>query len=416
MTIIFSVGWLIRVILLLAYFAQPYAWTTRELMLTGFRTVMFAIGSAALIFRLCSPMGMIWIVRFGGMGAFAEQAGIKQIGSPLMLTQIMFAISAGILLPSFKEFFFCCTVIFLVKPIAILLFGSDWCPHGIPAPCPGTDLQTLLLQNFCLVCTGIGVFYHLHSDARRDWLLSFEVFGPLNDTAPASSASVFTPATGPDALVPPCVDGAMETASSGAPPPVYGDLSARDDSPPCAAPADDEEALPLEQDAYFPPDERDAQRALFERERAAIAAAAAAVRARPPPRWALVPGAPGLGRSRSVRRALADGTGERLAVKLLPGPARAAHAELLRREAHHAMALGHPALAAVRGWAGAGEGGAGGGLCVATEYCGGGSVEALLLRARRPLAADAARRLAAQAAAGLGYLHRHRLMHGNLKV
>ncbi len=143
------------------------------------------VSSAAFLFRIFPPIVLLWIIRLAWFGALAEQAGINQIESTFMYAPILYTVSAGLILPSFKEFVFCCTATFLVKPVLLVLAGNDGCPTGIPAPCPGRDFQSVLVQNICLICTGIGVFYHLHSDARRDWLLLFETFGPLNDTVPA---------------------------------------------------------------------------------------------------------------------------------------------------------------------------------------------------------------------------------------
>ena len=115
------------------------------------------------------------MIRLAFLTAIAEQAGINQMDSTVMYSPIIFITSAGVIVPSFREFVFYCVVTLLAKPATLFLAGNDGCPSGIPAPCPGKDIQTVLLQNICLICTGIGVFYHLHSDARRDWLLSYEV-------------------------------------------------------------------------------------------------------------------------------------------------------------------------------------------------------------------------------------------------
>ena len=59
----------------------------------------------------------------------------------------------------------------------------------------GIDLQAVLVQNISPSCTAIAAFYHVASDRRRSRLLSCGIFGPLNDTGPAS-ASKLAPADG----------------------------------------------------------------------------------------------------------------------------------------------------------------------------------------------------------------------------
>ena len=365
LTMIINFSWVIRVIVLVLRAVSPYDWTTREAIVSIFRIFLMLIGNMVLSFEWSSSTKvwlsrkLLWLVRLGFFPAFAEQAGVNQHDSMFMYYPIIFILVAGIALPSFEEFFGFCLAVFLVKPVAIIGFGSGGCPAGIPPPCPGRDLQTVLIQNSCFALMAIGVFYHVFSDIRRSWLLSFEMFGPLNRSIPVSAS---IPLPDPGASGPPPIDGdpAQKAAAAASPA-----------DPPADEDDGGEERGSLERDHYFPADQRAEQMDLWRREAAEIRARAGAARAAPPPRLTLAPG--GGGRGARVHRALDADTGERLAVKFLPGGP--AHARFLRREVRRARALAHPNLAAVRGGGGGSEsigGGWGARLRVVSEYCGGG--------------------------------------------
>ena len=373
--VVMSCAWTLRIVFLAVRLVFPYEWTRTELLLTSVRILMMTFCTSAICFELSGQTKVwfsrfvIWTTRFAPIVAFSEQAGVQQDDSTILFVPLMFTTMTGLLLPSFVEYVSYISILYLVKPAAIIVMGSNGCPRGISAPCPGKDFQTVFIQNICLFFTAIGVFYHVHSDTRRRWLLSFEVFGPLNIVFPASEIQLSSAGKGSKTDT--------EVAVI-----VWSDL---------------------QKDEYFPTNQREEQRELWQQERAEIDSRAQ-VAAAEPGGWKRLGGPLG---GRTHRGADAD-SGERLALKTLPGGA--AHAAFLLREAARARALAHPALVPVRG--GAWRGGA---LWLATDYCGGGSVEALLRRAGRPLEPTLARWLGQQAGSGVAYLHRHGLLHGNLK-
>ena len=190
---VFIFSWILRMFLILTRLVFPYEWTYHEIALISLRIILSIAGLLSVTYEwdgqsnLMFASLMMWVVRIAFFAASAEQSGIQQMDSSLMYYPIMITVSGGLILPSFREFATYTTIMFLLKPTAIIVIGSKGCPKGIQDPCPGQDLQTVLVQNCCLICTAIGVFSQVHSDARRSWLLSFECFGLLNDVAPASA-------------------------------------------------------------------------------------------------------------------------------------------------------------------------------------------------------------------------------------
>ena len=320
---------------------------------------------------------LTWVPRIGCC-IYMYGEGAQQDESTILLLPITATCFLGALLPSFLEFVGWASLVFMLKPFYILLMGSNGCPRGTPSPCPGRDFPTVLVQNSGLLLIIIGVFYHFFSDTRRHWLLSFEVFGPLNELGPSSASQIPTAGSGR------ILRDRMDENGMGLTTTAPANLNAQVDG-----------AVELDHDTYFPPEGRTAQLETWRQERAAIAAR---MEEAPVQGWRRAHGKLG-GR---VYKAVDTETGDRLALKILPGGV--AHGAFFLREARRARALAHPSLAAVRG--GEVRGGA---LCLLVEYCGGGSVQALLRGAGAPLAAEVAREMGRQAAAGLAYLHRHRV-------
>ena len=293
-------------------------------------------------------------------------------------------------IPSFGEFAFYTVSVFSTRPVMMLALGNNGCSDGADVPCQGSDFETVSFQNLCLICTAVFAFYHIASDRRRDWLNSFEIFGPLNDVGPAYAAKLTHSLTKSAA----CsyrkefLDGGIAHSES------TGTRNAG-------------VSYDLETDSYFPAEERAEQLQLWRSELEAIATRATDAQGRPTPRWKRLRGASA---SSPVHLAADQDTGERLAAKILPGGP--AHAAFVRNEALRMQSLSHPGLAGVLG------GGARGTrwVWILAEYCDGGSVEALLRRRRGPLQAEEAGRLGRQAGEAVAYLHRHGLLHGNLKV
>ena len=197
----FSITLVFRFILIVFRNLFAYRWTIQETAFTLFR-MMFTL--MLIVLLLCRwsqtaktqiAIAVIWMFRFGVLPVCAEQAGFTKFDTLNMFYPVMFTVTAGIIFPSFKEFIAYTVLIFLVKPAAIILLGADGCPKGIQAPCPDTDLQTVLIQNTFLVCMTFGIFCQIHSDLRHHWLLSFHVFGPLNEFGPVTAIEGRDPET-----------------------------------------------------------------------------------------------------------------------------------------------------------------------------------------------------------------------------
>ena len=325
----------------------------------GFRIMVHVI---VCIFLFCSRSRLAkfrsariltWVVRWVGFTlGCTEQAGLNNLDSTVIIHPVIITVAVGVVSPVFKNFILCTVIIFAVKPVFIILDTGHGCPNGSPRPCQGGDLRTVLINNAFLLCMALGVFYQVNSD-----LLSFEVF-------------------------------------------VSSDFSDTSDADEVAPPADS-----LNHDTYFPIAERAEQIELWRREAADMSARSVANPLQPALWWKCV-GGRGVG-GRLLRAVDADGN--RLVLKTLPAPP--ALAPFLRREARRARSLAHPGLLAVLSveW-GRGT------MRVVVEYCSRGSVEDVLVRSRRPLEGELARALARQAVEAVAYLHRHRVMHGNLKV
>lgn len=196
---VFLFSWFLRIVLIMIRLVFPYEWTVQEIALICLRIVLSIAGLTIVTYNKWDARSnirlanlMIWVIRFAFVAASAEQSGIQQMDSSFMYYPIIITVSGGVILPSIREFVALTSTAFFVKPAAIFFYGSNGCPKGIESPCPGQDLQTVLVQNFCLTCTAVGVFFHVHSDARRRWLLSFETFGMLNDVGPASAAIILS--------------------------------------------------------------------------------------------------------------------------------------------------------------------------------------------------------------------------------
>ena len=361
-------------------------WAWKELALMLFRLFLQFLLSLGVFIdwsgrvKALISRAMIWLPRIGCMGVLAEQAGLYQNDSSILFFLLSYTLFVGLLIPSFREFVLCVSAVYMVKPFSILMTGSHGCPRGHPAPCPGNDFQTVLVQNICLLTVVIGVFYYAFSDARRQWLLSFEVFGQLNELGPAFANQIVGAEIGKTKSR--C---AVEAGALGA-----GEGVSTDE--------EEEHVVALDRDPYFSPEERAQQLETWQRERVDIAARDEEARAGPDQSWRAVGKLGG-----RVYKALDLVTGKRIALKVLPGGA--AHCTFFVREARRARALAHPSLAAVLG----GELRSGA-LCLAVEYCNGGSVQTLLQGAGGPLTTEAARELGRQAATGLAYLHRHQVL------
>ena len=182
--------------------------------------------------------------------------------------------------------------------------------------------------------------------------------------------------------------------------------------------AEPQALLDLGHDAYFPAEQRTEQLVRWRCEVIDLRARADAALRDPGPRWALVRvggairlGVGGADGGVRVRRAVDSDTGDRLLLRLLP--AAPAHGAAVLRQAARMRALAHPALVALRS---AAWDGAAAAVCSVWEHHGGRTVEALLTRGRGPMRLCDVPGLARQATAGLAYLHRHRVLHGNLQV
>jgi hypothetical protein len=394
---VFQVAWFftfaIRVAGIIYRVATSYKWTIQEIALTVIRMMLMLLFFFAFRLRWTSSaklwIGVTFILffRFGYFVVLVEQAGMNQIDSVMMFYPIIYTFSAGLAIPSFEEVMVYIVTIFVVKPFTLLLrMHDDVCSKSLPSHSLDTEFQTVLVQNIFLICTALGAFYHVTSDQRRHWLLAYEVFGPLNAAGPARAMNLAPTDTEPEASkyrdnVP---DAINITTSIGLENLKYD----------------------LMQDGWFSSEESAEQLDLWRAEKKEISARSVEIQDRRTLRWRRLGRPTGFSR---VHPAVDEDSGDRLAVKMLTGGP--AHAAFARREAARMMALSHPGLAEVRG-----GGRLGRSVWVALEYCDGGSVEARLMRRQRPLAAAEARRLGRQAAAAVAYLHRHGLLHGNLKA
>jgi hypothetical protein len=183
--------------LFLIRWGSPFPWTMKEMLLYLIRLIIISIATVCVIGNWkTETMGkisctLIWVVRSTFFCAIFEQAGVDQPDTLILYLPIMYVITGGVLLTSFREYVSCCALIFLLKP-AIMLWRLT---SSSAETCSTTDLQTLIVQNGCLLCIAVAIFCPVFSDTRRRWLLSYEVFGPLNhvysvtDTDLAASSS-----------------------------------------------------------------------------------------------------------------------------------------------------------------------------------------------------------------------------------
>jgi hypothetical protein len=330
----------------------PFSWTTKEILLYMIRFAVIGVASICTFInwkkestKMLSSC-LIYSVRVTFLAACFEQLGVDQPDSSIQHFPIMFAIGAGVNLPSFLEFASYTGLVFLIKPALSIIRLASGSPRSDES-CSNADLQTLAVQNGCLLCIAIATFYPLFSDTRRHWLLSFEVFGPLNRVNGVSDANLTS-----------SIQRKSEDHREG----VEMQQQPGDGEAPVA--------LDLEHDDYFPAEQRAEQLQTWRAERDDIALRTEALRnGQAAPRWRRLPGSGGMRLRRGGRRRISlaadEDSGERLVAKGLPGGA--AQAAFLRREVLRARALAHPGLVAVRG-----GGQEGGGLYVLSEYCEGG--------------------------------------------
>jgi hypothetical protein len=278
-------------------------------------------------FHIRIGLALTWIARTNFLNEIVQEAGVPQHFMMLALTQSTIVLRAIYTTPTCPEFFFQAAVIVLVRPAALLAFGSA-CPLDRSRLCTADEMSHTFSQRVLLMLATATIFYFYHLDLRRHFLLRRR-----------GKACC-------------CVEG-----------------------PPADSPTphllSDEEA--------------DALSALVREERADISRRLRDLAAQPAARWHRT-SRPLHRRSAAVFEAINDDTGELLVAKRVALPAAAAAARAAVARLRRAGALRHANLVRYLPPAMEGGGLAAGEAWVLMELCDGGSVEALcgLYGALRP--------------------------------
>ena len=189
MSVLIPFGWISRLIFLVVRLIYPFEWTPLGVLVYAVRLITWAGFTAtfAVDWSTVTKANLgymcVWINRIGFLLAIAVQSGIEQEDSAFMTLPTLFMIISGVMMPSFEEYVATSAIVNFVRPIDIVLFSSNGCPRGASSPCPGRDLNSVAVHGAALLFIFVGIYYHVFSDSRRLWLLSYEVFGTLADSA-----------------------------------------------------------------------------------------------------------------------------------------------------------------------------------------------------------------------------------------
>ena len=123
---------------------------------------------------------VIWASRFDCFVALAEQVGLNHPDSAHMIYPIGSTIMLGLTMQDFRAFAMYTVIVFAVKPVRMAMTGNYLCLPLVSAPCWGKRLHTIAMEHFLVAFALVGLFCRVSIEVRRDWLLSYEVFGPLN--------------------------------------------------------------------------------------------------------------------------------------------------------------------------------------------------------------------------------------------
>jgi hypothetical protein len=312
---------------------------------------------------------MKWLNRIFCVVTLFSESGVIDYDTNSMVTLLWVLCFSGFVTPTFEEYLSVSVPISFIKPVCML-----WSVQTQNE----TSFDQKLSQRMMLLLIGIGMNWAIHSDHRRAWLLS-----------------------------PPCCDSLESDLSV-----LWFGPAVRSIQPSSDASADPD----LRCDGYFTPEQRAELETTVREELSEIRRRLG----KPLPEISYRPTGQeiGFGPSGRVFEAVAEESGELLAVKEV---ALTAHSDTARRAAmdlavRAALALRHPNLVHYRTMERVDAAGCpGAGAVRLLMELGGGGCLATMLRRYGTLQPPLARRFSAQVAAGLGYLHRHGVVHGDLK-
>ena len=333
-----------------------------------FITYLIFLNTWSIKFQRKLGFFMIWLNRLFCIMTMVSESGVIDYDTNSMVTLLWVLCFSGFVTPTFEEYLATALPISFIKPMSMMWSLHD---HGDSA------FDQKLSQHMMLLLFGICLNWNVHSDRRRAWLLS-------PDWCESLEADLSVLWLGP------------ASRSAQLPQEVGAEWDLR-----C--------------DCYFKPDERAALDATAREELSEIRRRLGKVL--PVLSWQPTGQDLGSGHSSRVFAAITEGGGELLAIKEVRlgsrgGNARRAALDLPLRAA---LAFRHPNLVHYRTMEHGDDAVGGGAVVRLVMGLGGGGCLAALLRRFGALRPPLARRFVAQAAAGLGYLHRHGVVHDDLK-
>ena len=319
---------------------------------------------------------LLWLSRIFYFVAFAQQCGIQQHDSNTKIVVIWYLYFAGAVAPSFNEYITVSVVLSYIKPICLWTWESV-CANRIDFECTDDGKRQEFVHSFILFGMAVFINYLLYGDYRRTWLFrcaqlgrTFIVPSPDNVEAPRDLLEL------------------------------QWDLHQRRISEVNCE-------LDLLADGYFSPADREQWKETICAEAESIVESLA-----DHSQLKLI----------KVRRTIGSGSwgythlatvrsdwAESVAMKTLQAVATASSRRLLEK-LRVIEGLRHPNVARFAFAAGSSKGR----VLLFQEYCDGRSL-AFLIGSRRRIDEAAAQHFAVQIVRGLSYLHRHCIVHNNLK-
>ena len=377
MRLVLPFSWMIFAILVFLRLNFHHVWSSGEILITSSRIVCVAIATVLFYSRKKSLFGksLLWINRLGYFLMIGQQSGVHQHDANFKLLMIWLLFFGGSIASSFEEYVISSFIISYTKSICLWTVES-MCSDRTDFECTNDGKEQELLHASILLGMALFINFHLYGDYRRAWLFRCAKIGMT-----LRSLTTDDKETPSDLLA------------------LQWDLHLRRISDPSIE-------LDVMVDGYFSSADREQLRDTVRAEAADIVASTVNS---PPPDIIKVLRIVGAGSSDYAHLVAVrcDWT-DRAVRKRLQTSGVSCHLLLDRLRA--VEGLRHPNVARCS----FAEGDKKRSIVLLQEYCDGRSL-AFLIAAGQPASAAAVQHFAAQAASGLAYLHRHCIVHNNLK-
>ena len=179
-------AWVYRLVLLICCLTIDQNWKVQSDFFTTSKSCTLLVSTICICIPWSSSHSVtlaklvIWASRFDCFVALAEQTGLNQPDSSHMISAIGSTIMLGLTMQDFRAFAMYTVIVFAVKPVRMAMTGNQLCLPLVSARCWGKRQHAIAMEHFLVAFALVGLFCRVSIEVRRDWLLSYEVFGPLN--------------------------------------------------------------------------------------------------------------------------------------------------------------------------------------------------------------------------------------------